>query len=77
MGPNAGVDYNLALCPLQSRLKHIYHGQPFARAYLNPMQRRLYSPVRDFGVSLWGHNEGTEMGKISKTVDRADKTSIL
>ncbi len=24
MGPYAGVDYNLNLCPLQSRLQHIY-----------------------------------------------------
>ncbi len=23
MGPYAGVDYNLTLCPLQSRLQHI------------------------------------------------------
>jgi hypothetical protein len=27
MGPYAGVDYNLTLCPLQSQLQHIYHGQ--------------------------------------------------
>ncbi len=26
----AGVDYNLTLCPLQSRLQHIYHGQSYA-----------------------------------------------
>ncbi len=32
IGPYAGVDYNLILCPLQSRLQHIYHGQPYARA---------------------------------------------
>ncbi len=25
MGPYAGADYNLALCPLQIRLQHIYH----------------------------------------------------
>jgi hypothetical protein len=32
MGPYAGVDYNnLTLYPLQSRLQHIYHGQPYAR----------------------------------------------
>jgi hypothetical protein len=30
MGPYAGVDYNLALCPLQSRLQHIYHGQLYS-----------------------------------------------
>ncbi len=33
----AGVDYNLTLCPLQSRLQHIYHGQTFVRVDLNPM----------------------------------------
>ncbi len=37
MGPDAGVDYNLTLCPLKSRLQHIYHGQPYARVDLNPM----------------------------------------
>ncbi len=26
MGPYAGVDFKLTLCPLQSRLYHIYHG---------------------------------------------------
>jgi hypothetical protein len=31
MGPYVEVDYNLTLCPLQSRLQHIYHGQPYAR----------------------------------------------
>ncbi len=28
MGPYAGVDYNLTLCPLQ----HMYLGRPFARS---------------------------------------------
>jgi hypothetical protein len=37
MGPYSGVDYNLTLCPLQSRLQHIYHGQSYARVDLNPM----------------------------------------
>jgi hypothetical protein len=32
MGPYAEDDYNLTLCPLQSRLLHINHGQPHARA---------------------------------------------
>ncbi len=47
MGPYAWVDYNLTLCPLQSRLQHIYHG----RATL--CQSRLYPPGRDFRFSLW------------------------
>jgi hypothetical protein len=30
------VDYNITLCPLQSRLHHIYHGQPYARVDFIP-----------------------------------------
>jgi hypothetical protein len=54
MGPYAGVDYNLTLCPLQSRIQHIYHGigQPYARVDLYLYQSRLYPPVRDFGFGL-------------------------
>jgi hypothetical protein len=37
MGPYAGGGYNLTLCPLQSRIQHIYHGQPYARVDPNPM----------------------------------------
>jgi hypothetical protein len=44
MGPYAGVDYNLTLCPLQSRLQHIYIGQPYARVDLNPMPESTLSP---------------------------------
>ncbi len=36
MEPYAGVDYNLSLCPLQSRLQHIHHGQPYARVDFIP-----------------------------------------
>jgi hypothetical protein len=39
MGPYAVVDYNLTLSRLQSRLKHIYHGQPYARVNLYPIAR--------------------------------------
>ncbi len=38
MEPYTGFDYNLILCPLQSRLQYIYHGQPYARVNLNPSQ---------------------------------------
>ncbi len=31
MGPHAEVDYKLTLCPLQTRLQHIYFGQRYAR----------------------------------------------
>ncbi len=49
MGPYAGVDYNLTLCPLQSRLEHIYQGQPYARVDLNPMPESIYFPSQ----GLW------------------------
>jgi hypothetical protein len=53
MGSYAGVDYNnLTLCPLQSRLQNIYHGQPYARVDLNPMPESTYLPLRDFGFGL-------------------------
>jgi hypothetical protein len=41
VGPYAGVDYNLTLCPLQSRLQHLIL-----------RQSRLYPPFRDFGIGL-------------------------
>ncbi len=43
-GTLCGVDYNLTLCRLQSRLQHIYHGQPYARVNINPMQESTSSP---------------------------------
>ncbi len=47
MGPYAGFDYNLTLCPLQSRLRHIYHGQPYARVDFIPQSGTL-----DFATDL-------------------------
>jgi hypothetical protein len=44
MGPYAGVDKSLTLCPLQSRLQHIYHGQPYVRVDLNTMPESTLSP---------------------------------
>jgi hypothetical protein len=41
MGPYAKVDYNLTLCPLQSRLQHIYHWQPYARVDFMPQSEAL------------------------------------
>ncbi len=35
-GSYAGVDFNLTLCPHQSRLQHIYHGQLCARVDFIP-----------------------------------------
>ncbi len=40
MGPYAGVDNNLTLCPLQ----HIYNGQPYTRLNLNPNARVGFIP---------------------------------
>ncbi len=33
--------YNLTLCPLPSRLQHIYHGQPYATVDLLPQSGTL------------------------------------
>jgi hypothetical protein len=44
MGPYAGVDYNLTLCQLQSRLQDIYHGRPYARVDIKPMPESTLSP---------------------------------
>jgi hypothetical protein len=42
--PMAGAEYNLTLCPLQRRLQHIYHGQPYARVDLKPLPESTLSP---------------------------------
>ncbi len=36
MGSYSEVENNLPLCRLQSRLQHIYHGQPYARVDFIP-----------------------------------------
>jgi hypothetical protein len=54
MGPNARVDYNLTLCPLQSRLQQIYHGQPYARVDLHPMPESTLSPSQRLVLSSHG-----------------------
>jgi hypothetical protein len=51
IGPYTGGDFNLTLCPLQSRLKHIYHGHPYARVDLNTMPESTLSPSQ--GLWIW------------------------
>ncbi len=51
MGPDAIVDNNFTLSRLQSRLQHIYHGQPYARVDLNPMQESTLSSSQ--GLRIW------------------------
>ncbi len=51
-GPYAEVDYNLTLCPLQSRLQHIYYGQPYARIELSPMPESTTLSPRQ-GLWIW------------------------
>ncbi len=52
MGPYAGEDYNITLCPLQSRLKHIAMGNPMPESTLTLCQSRLHPAVRDLGFGL-------------------------
>jgi hypothetical protein len=51
MGPFAGVDYNLTLCRLLSRLQHIHHGQPHTWVDLNPIPESTLSPCQ--GLRIW------------------------
>ncbi len=52
IGPYVGVDYNLTLCPLHSRLQHIYRSSPMTESTLTLCQSRLYSPVRNFAFGF-------------------------
>jgi hypothetical protein len=52
MGPYAGVDYNLTLCPLQSQLQHNYHRKPFVRVDLNPMLELTLNPMPESTLTL-------------------------
>ena len=64
MGPYAGDDCNLTLCPLHSRLQHIYHGQPYARVDLNPVPELTLSSSK--GLRIWSVIEYTGPLKIQK-----------
>jgi hypothetical protein len=62
MGPYAGVDYNLTLCRLQSRLQHIYHGQLYARVDLNrvdfiPQSATNYQRTERTDAQAWSLTE--------------------
>ncbi len=46
----------LTLWPLQSRIQHIYHGQPYVSVdpkFITLSQSQLYPSVRDFGFGFW------------------------
>jgi hypothetical protein len=51
------------LCPLQSRLQHIYHGQPYASVDPNPMPESTLSPSQAldyFAVTRFLNDAGLE-----------------
>jgi hypothetical protein len=50
MGPFAGVDCNLTLGRLQSRIQRLYHGQLCARVDLNPMPESTLFPGQGLRV---------------------------
>ncbi len=53
MGPFAVVYYNLALSRLQSRLQHIYHGQPYYRVdFILQLGLRIW-PLRFLKNKKW------------------------
>jgi hypothetical protein len=53
MGPYAVVDFISVLCPLQKRLQHIYHGQPYARVNLNTARVDFIPQSGTFELGLW------------------------
>ncbi len=71
MGPCAGVDYYLTVCPVQRQLKHIYHGQPYDRVDFIPQSVTLdfvsdYScKVPFFEYPLFAAGRGATMLKVS------------
>jgi hypothetical protein len=51
MGPYAGAEYTLTLCPLQSLLKHIYHGQPTLQRHNTQKSKQIFSGKELLGLS--------------------------
>jgi hypothetical protein len=52
LGPYAGADYNLNLCPLQSWIQHFTMGDPMSESTIILRQSRLYPLDRDLGFGL-------------------------
>ncbi len=83
MGPYAVVEYNLTLCPLQSRLQHIYHGQP-ARVDFIPQSGTLdLASVRKVPEVCWslalyflGGRYFTE-SSINKYIEAAEDLLVI
>jgi hypothetical protein len=69
MGPYAGVDFNLTICPLQSRLQQIYHGQPYARVDLNPMPGSILSHSQ--GLWIWPQECRLHQSSIKKAKEHS------
>jgi hypothetical protein len=51
MRPYAGVDYDLTLYQLPSRLQHICHGQPYSRVGPNPLPESTLSLSQGLSIS--------------------------
>jgi hypothetical protein len=65
---------------IQSRLQHIYHGQPCARVDLNPIcQSQLYPPVRvfEFGLSSSNFVNAPSAWFRPQTVESYTKSPLL
>jgi hypothetical protein len=54
----------LTICPLQSRLQHIYHGQPNARVDLNPYSRVDFIPQSGTLDLVSDHRHGGLFGNV-------------
>jgi hypothetical protein len=56
-GPYAGVDYNLTLCSLQSRLQHMYHGHWATLCQIRPKAHARVDFIPQSGT--WNLASGT------------------
>ncbi len=75
--------YNLTICPLQSRLQYIYHGQPYARVDFIPQlgtNSGSFGPVRQpYSYSVPSPNRffTKQRARIKKKVSLPDLTKII
>jgi hypothetical protein len=77
MEPCAGANYNLTLYPLQSRLQHIYHGQPYARVHLNPMPEPESTLSHSQGLWIWPQFTQFNWGKWLSYTDKTNRGNFF
>jgi hypothetical protein len=79
MGPHAEADYNLTLCPLQSRLPVPTHepwaliGQLYASVDLNPVPESTVSPSQE--LRIWPQSARVLLNRVRERIEEVDPLS--